>query len=96
MENKAKNVESGRTFDHSDLTLKDREKLMVSGLEKAYELNETRLLLKASGSNLLITGENLNVTRLDVEAGVIEVEGKVCDIRYSSGEKTNFFKKIFK
>ena len=97
MERKDDKKETIKTFDHSDLLLKDRTKLQISGLEKAYELSENRLLLKVSGNNLVVCGENLNVVKLEVESGLIEVEGLVSEIKYSSSmPKGNFFKRIFK
>ena len=89
--------EIAKTFDRSDLTLKDRNNLSITGLEKAYELSETKLLLKVAGSNLVVAGQNLNVTKLEVEQGIIEVEGTVYEIKYLSAmPKGNFFKRIFK
>lgn len=91
------NKKEEKTFSESQLQLTNRSKLTVTGVEKVYETNENKLQLKASGSNLLITGENLNISRLDVESGNVSVEGKINELKYFSSEnKGNIFKKLFK
>ena len=86
-----------KTFNESQLTLINRLKLLITGVEKVYETNDSKIQLKASGSNLLILGENLNISRLDVDAGNVDIEGKINEIKYLTSEnKGGFFKKIFK
>ena len=91
------NQKAEKTFNESQLVLKNRINLTLSGLEKVYETNENKIQLKVSNSNLLITGENLNISRLDVESGNVSVEGKINELKYLSNEgKGNIFKKLFK
>ena len=94
LENKNK---TEKTFIESQVVLTNRAKLTLSGVEKVYETNENKIQLKVSGSNLLILGENLNIAKLDVEAGNVSIEGKINELKYFSNEsKGNLFKKIFK
>lgn len=91
------NQKTEKTFNESQLVLKNRTNLTLSGVEKVYETNENKIQLKVSNSNLLITGENLNISRLDVESGNVSVEGKINELKYLSNEsKGNIFKKLFK
>ncbi|MBR4003306.1 MAG: YabP/YqfC family sporulation protein [Clostridia bacterium] len=91
------NQKAEKTFNESQLVLKNRINLTLSGVEKVYETNENKIQLKVSNSNLLITGENLNISRLDVESGNVSVEGKINELKYLSNEgKGNIFKKLFK
>lgn len=91
------NQKNEKSFNESQLVLKNRLNLTLSGVEKVYETNENKIQLKVSNSNLLIIGENLNISRLDVESGNVSVEGKINELKYLSGEsKGNIFKKLFK
>jgi len=91
------NQKAEKTFNESQLVLKNRTNLTLSGVEKVYETNENKIQLKVSNSNLLITGENLNISRLDVESGNVSVEGEINELKYLSNEsKGNIFKKLFK
>lgn len=97
LENGENNKVSEKKFVDSQVTLNNRKVLNVTGVEKVFETNETKLQLKVAGSNLLITGSSLNITRLDVEAGVVQVEGVINELKYTNvGEKGNIFKKLFK
>ena len=91
--NKNSNVE--KSFNNSLVTLANRATLTITGVEKTYEATATRVMLKVSGSNMIICGENLNITKLDVEAGNIQIEGKINEIKYNSDNK-GLFKRLFK
>lgn len=88
--------EEERVFSESQIVLKNRKQLNISGVEKVYEANASKIQLRASASNLMILGENLSVERLSVEEGVIEISGLVCEFKFNSEGSKNFLKKIFK
>lgn len=86
-----------KTFAESQVTLLNRRTLNITGVEKVYETTTKGVQLKVAGSNMCITGEGLNISKLDVETGIIQLEGLINEIKYSSEQnKENFFKKIFK
>lgn len=95
MEQNGKELE--KKFQNSELTLANRVKLTVSGVEKVFESNPQKLQLKVAGDIMQITGSNLNVTRLDTATGVLELGGKVDCIKYSGTmDKGSLLKRIFK
>ncbi|NCB48469.1 MAG: hypothetical protein EOM55_02450 [Clostridia bacterium] len=92
-----KQIDEEKIFKESEIVLKNRKLLTISGVEKVYEANEAKVQLRVAGSNLLILGEKLSVDKLSVQDGIIEISGIVCDIRFNSySGKSGFFKKIFK
>ena len=92
-----KRTENEKKFDSSEIVLKNRQDLHISGVEKVYETSETKLLIKISGSDCAVLGENMSVEKLDVESGTLGVNGKINEIRYAEGaNKGNFFKRIFR
>lgn len=95
MEQNGKEVE--KKFQNSELTLTNRVKLTVSGVEKVFESNPQKLQLKVAGDIMQITGSDLNVTRLDTTSGVLELGGKIDCIKYSGSlDKGSLLKRIFK
>ncbi len=93
----SKTQEKEKNYTESQLTLLNRQTLNITGVEKVYETNENKVQLKVMGSNLLITGESLNISRLDVETGVVQIIGIINELKYFTSEtKGNIFKKIFK
>lgn len=90
-------VNEKRSFQTSDITLINREKLTMTGVEKVFEANENKVQLCAAGDNICVTGTGLNVTRLDVENGLLEVMGVVGEIKYTAiNTKQGFLKRLFK
>lgn len=91
------NKKQEKKFDNSQLTLLNRKILSLTGVEKIYESSNNKIQLKVAGSNLLLTGDNLTISKLDVESGVLEIDGLLSEAKYTeSFEKGNFFKRLFK
>ena len=79
------------------ISLLNRKDLSVSGIKKAIILSETNISLELESSVLHILGKNMEVRKLDVESGVLLVDGQIDCFKFSSPkEKTGLFKKIFK
>ena len=99
MEKELDNTAS-RKFDNSDLVLRNRNNLSLTGLEQVYEVTPTRVQIMVAGSVLAVAGDNMNVTKLDVESGVIEIMGDITSLTYSQGtlksQQKGIFKKLFK
>ena len=71
--------------------------LTITGIKKALALSETLLSLALENQSLIISGNKMEVKKLDVEAGTLEVEGKITTIKYiGPKEKIGFIKRIFK
>ena len=79
------------------ISLLNRKDLSVSGIKKAIILSETNISLELESSVLHIFGKNMEVRKLDVESGILLVDGQIDCFKFSSPkEKTGLFKKIFK
>ncbi len=84
------------TFQESRLTLINRTNLALTGVEKVLGANETHVNLVASGNRVCIEGSNLHVSKLDVEQGVIVLDGVVNNIKYGEAKKQPLLKRMFK
>lgn len=79
------------------LILVNRKNLTITGIKKVLAVSESALSLLLDSSNLNVLGEGMEVKKLDVESGIIEVEGKINNIKYlAPKEKQSVLKKIFK
>lgn len=76
------------------LTLINRKSLKLEGISEIISSSETLLCIKMKDTTLTIVGQNMHITRLDVETGILEVDGMISSIKY--GKSENFFKRIFK
>lgn len=79
------------------LQLKNRSELSLTGVEKIISVSESVLTCKLTDSDLTVLGENLHITKLDVEKGYVELTGTINTIKFGSVKnKENFIKRIFK
>ncbi len=82
------------------LTLENRERLGITGVEKVENFNDENVVLATNKGKLNIKGKNISISKLNVEEGKIFVNGKIDSLLYSENssekEKVGFIKKIFR
>lgn len=81
---------------NSILTLTNRKKLSLTNVSEIISSNENNITLKIAQNKAFITGKNINITKLDVGAGLLEAEGVFNSIKYDSSTNEGLFKRIFK
>lgn len=69
------------------LTLVDRKKLSVTGVEDVDCFNEQLVVLRTPLGTLTVAGAGLNISQLSLETGRVEIEGEVDALEYSGGGK---------
>ena len=69
------------------VTLADRKRLSLTGVEDVDCFNEQLIVLRTSLGTLTIAGAGLNISRLSLEDGRVEVDGEVEALEYSGGRK---------
>lgn len=69
------------------VTLVDRKRLHLSGVEDVDCFNEQIVVLRTPLGTLTVTGAALNVSSLNLEQGVVELDGEVDALEYSGGQK---------
>lgn len=80
---------------NQNLILNNRNHLKIDAIKEIIRSNDSELLLKMNNNEkITILGNNINITKLDIESGVIEANGLFNSIQYNS--KPNLFKRIFK
>ncbi len=86
-ENKSNNIQE-------NLILNNRKNLKLEGIVEVLATSDSNLNLKLKDTNLVISGENINILKLDVNLGILEAEGKFDAFKF--GKSANLFKRIFK
>lgn len=92
MEDKIKNGHS--------VTLENRESISLTGVTDVLSFDEESITADTEMGALMIKGEELHVTRLDLERGILAVDGEITSLEYNDGgfgkRKTSMFSRIFK
>lgn len=86
------------TFKNQRITLEDRERLNITGVENVNSYNDNTVVLSTIKGDLNIKGENLNISNLNLDDGSLRVSGIINSLTYISkeGEPKNFLERIFK
>lgn len=85
--------------DH-DVTLKGRRQLDITGVKQVESFDNEEFLLETVMGFLSVRGQNLHMKNLNVEQGIVSIEGKVFDLVYldqgQQDKSKGFFGKLFK
>lgn len=69
-----------------EIMLHNREKGTISGILDVISFDETAIVLDTDMGLLTIKGKDLHVSRLTLEKGEIDLEGRIDSFVYSSNE----------
>ena len=81
------------------LSLRDRRLLELDGISDVVGFDESALLLRTVLGALTVEGEGLHVIRLDLEKGLVSLEGKISAVFYTDehkGDRRGFFARMVK
>ena len=79
------------------LTLAERKRLSLTGVEDVDCFNEQIVVLRTPLGVLTVAGAGLNVSQLNLEDGRVEIEGEVDALEYSGGKKkAGLFGRLFR
>ncbi len=80
------------------IVLEDRSNLLISGVEQVDSFNENTIILTTIKGGLSIRGEELNVSKVNLDEGNVRISGIVNSISYNNkeGAPKNLMGRIFK
>ncbi|MBR0423374.1 MAG: sporulation protein YabP [Clostridia bacterium] len=85
------------TKNPHSVTMENRKNLILSGIKEVNNYDENTVDLYTEMGRLVIKGENLNIKKLNLDFGDLEVDGKISSLNYSNEKsKSGFFSKLFK
>ena len=83
------------------MMIDNRENGTLTGILDVISFDETTIILDTDMGLLTIKGKDLHVSRLTLEKGEIEIDGKIDSLTYSEngprgGGENSFLAKLFK
>ena len=84
------------------LSLRGRKSLEVNGVNDVIRFDEEGVVLSTVCGTLTVEGTSLHVRVLDLEAGTVEIDGKIDALLYfdaaenDGSEKRGFFGRLFR
>lgn len=80
-----------------NLILENRQSLSLGGVNDVLGFNEEAVTLSSEAGDLLIRGEGLHISKLSLETGEVNVDGKINALIYTNVKQTKgLFTKLFK
>ena len=94
-------MEEVRTSKGQKITLMNRGSGSVTGVNAVISFDPNEVLLDTEQGMLLIKGKELNVTKLAMDKGEVEIDGRVDSFTYSDMKpglkgENGFFDRLFK
>lgn len=75
----------------------DGRRLNITGVKEVAHFEDKEVAVSLADRGLIVRGKGLSVSELNVNTGLLIIDGSVDSIAYTgSMEKTGFFKKLFK
>ena len=71
-----------RQYSHS-ITIDNRERATVTGVEDVDSFNENEVVLETAAGVMVIAGQGLHISKLNLEEGQLIVEGFVAAMEYT-------------
>lgn len=65
-----------------NITLEERERLCVSGVEEVESFDENTIVMVTAGGPLVVRGNGLHIEQLSLDGGQLRVEGQVESLTY--------------
>ena len=96
------NADEAKNRMTHQIALHARESLEVQGVTDVVSFDEQAVILNTVCGNMTVEGASLHIRVLNVEQGVVAMDGRVDSISYedtdihAKGEKGGFFGKLFR
>ena len=71
-----------------ELTMTDRERMSLTGVDNVSGFDESVVVLTTACGDLTVRGEELHVERIDLEAGLLELCGRVQSVSYDEPRRS--------
>ncbi len=83
------------------VSMTNRRLCMINGVKDVQSFDEQEILLETEQGMLQIKGEDLHVSRLTLERGEIDIDGRIDSFVYSNEgspglKKESFFERMFR
>ena len=70
-------------MDNHYISLENREKITISQVLDVDAFDEDNLWANLKDGAIELTGDNLNIEKLDLQEGLLIVTGKICSFAYT-------------
>lgn len=92
--------ETNKSTARHKVILEDRSRLSISGVMDVASFDDENITADTDMGMIIIRGEDLHISKLNLDEGILQVEGSIYSIDYSDGSDASkggfLLGKIFK
>ncbi len=78
------------------ISLEDRRKLDVTGVEDVESFDENLIVMNTSSGDLIVRGSGLHIEKISLDIGQLSVEGSISELSYEDKAPSGgFWQKLF-
>ena len=92
-------TQSGREKTAHEFSVVSRKQMAIDGVKDVIGFDETSVQLTTYNGDMTVEGNGLHILVLDVERGVVTLEGRIDSVFYSDpsgSEKRSFWERLVK
>jgi len=78
-----------------DVSIKSRKEIEINGVREIDSFDNEEFLLETNMGYLIIRGQNLQLKNLNVEEGIVQIQGKVYELTYVDEHQQEKAKGLF-
>ena len=79
------------------ITVENREKISIAGVKQVDSFDESEVSARLDNSGISVYGQGLHISRLDLDNGILVVDGFISGVEYSDTDsRQGIFARIFK
>lgn len=75
--------------------MENREKLIIAGVQDVAGFDESMVVLATELGELTVRGEGLHIEKIDLEAGRLELHGKLSELSYGEAASGGWWSRLF-
>ena len=78
------------------ISLEDRRKLDVTGVEDVESFDENLIVMNTGSGDLIVRGSGLHIEKISLDIGQLSVEGSISELSYEDKAPSGgFWQKLF-
>lgn len=88
-------MEEKKLIGHT-ITITDKSSITINNVTKVISIKEELSQVETEAGPIQIYGKNLEIKKLDLDTGIININGEINAIKYDTKSQDNLLKKMFK
>ena len=81
----------------SNVTIENREKISLTGIVRVDSFDESEVTARLDSSTVSVYGQGLHISRLDLDGGILIIDGFINGVEYSDTEsRGGLFQRLFR